>query len=84
MLLKGELYYYWQTSDNDNYKDISLPFLDFNVEYSLGKRVKIYALLRNVLDTKEYNYTYFSGASTVSKITVLRGAEYMAGFKFSL
>ncbi len=84
LLLKGELYYYWQTSDNDNNKDISLPFLDFNVEYSLGKRVKIYALLRNVLDTKEYNYTYFSGASTVSKITVLRGAEYMAGFKFSL
>ena len=84
LLLKSELYHYWQTSEDDSYKDISLPFLDFNIEYNLSKRTKIYALLRNVLDTKEYNYTYFSRASTISKVTVLRGAEYMAGFKFSL
>lgn len=84
LLLKGELYHYWQTSRDERYEDISLPFLDFRVEYNFGAKMKVYVLLRNVLDTKEYNYTYFSGASTVSKVTVLRGAEYLAGFTFSL
>lgn len=84
LLLKAEYYHYWQKSANDRYKIISLPFLDFNIEYNIGKKIKIYANLRNVLDTKEYNYTYFSGASVISKITLLRGAEYLAGFKLSL
>lgn len=83
LLLKGELYHYWQTSNSEGYKDISLPFLDFRAEYSFGPKMKVYALLRNVLDTKEYNYTYFSGASTVSKATVLRGAEYLIGFSLN-
>ena len=83
LLLKGELYHYWQTSSDERYEDISLPFLDFRAEYSFGPKMKVYALLRNVLDTKEYNYTYFSGASTVSKATVLRGAEYLIGFSLN-
>lgn len=84
MLLKGELYHYWQNSSNERYRNISLPFLDFTVEYNVGKRVKVYAILRNLLDTEEYNYTYFSGVATVSKITRLRGAEYLAGVTVSL
>ncbi len=84
LLLKGELYLFRQISSNERYKHISLPFLDFKIEYNFNKKLKAYALLRNVLDTREYNSTYFSGASTVSKITKLRGAEYLAGFTFSL
>lgn len=84
LLLKGEFYNYWQKSNDSRYEDICLPFLDFRIEYELGKKTKLYATLRNVLDTKEYNYTYFSGASTISRITKLRGAEYLVGAKVSL
>ena len=84
LLLKGEMYNYWQKSNESRYKDISLSFLDFRIEYELGKKTGIYAILRNLLDTKEYNYTYFSGASTVSRITKLRGAEYLIGLNVSL
>lgn len=84
LLLKGEMYNYWQKSNDSRYKDISLPFLDFRMEYELGKKTRLYAVLRNVLDTREYNYTYFSGASTISRITKLRGAEYLIGLNVSL
>ena len=35
LLLKGEMYNYWQKSNDSRYKDISLPFLDFRMEYEL-------------------------------------------------
>lgn len=84
LLLKGEFYHFLQSSNKAEIKNISLPFLDFVVEYWFSSKIKLYGQLKNVLNTKEYKYSYFSGVSTTSTITRLRGAEYMVGFAVSL
>ncbi|MDO4736013.1 MAG: hypothetical protein Q4B21_03245, partial [Bacteroidia bacterium] len=60
------------------------PFIDFKIEYKPTEKLSFNCYVRNILNIKEYNYSYFSGYSEILRTTLLRGAEFMVGFSYAL
>lgn len=81
--LGTELHHYLDNSNNDNSKTAS-PFIDFSIEYKPSEKLSFNCYVRNMLNIKDYSYSYFSGYSEILRITKLRGAEFMVGFSYSL
>ena len=84
LLVNGEIYHYQNSSQNYSDTKIATPFVDVTLEYQVSDKFSIRCYGRNLLNVKEYDYSYFSGYSEIVKKTVLRGAEFMFGMSFSL
>ncbi|MEF9987054.1 MAG: hypothetical protein RR735_07995 [Bacteroidales bacterium] len=75
--LKGTFYHILQK--REKYIDISLPFLDFNTAYKIGKKLSINCSIKNIMNTKEYKSMYYSGISSYESTIDLRGFELTTG-----
>lgn len=84
LLFGAEVYHYLNNSDNDNNNKNASPFIDFRIEYKPSEKLSFNCYVRNMLNIKDYSYSYFSGYSEILRITKLRGAEFMVGFSYSL
>lgn len=75
--LRGTFFHFFQS--RPGYENVSLPFLDFKIEYKIRPKLSVYCKMDNVINIKNYSSTYFSGVSTINKNTRLRGAGYLFG-----
>lgn len=65
------------------YEPSRLPFLNVHLTYNT-KKIKYFATFANLLHTREYINTYFTGIATWYNKTALRGREFMAGIVWNL
>lgn len=80
--IKSRFHYYSQYAYEGD--PVGYPFLDVSLNYALSKKIRFFLNANNLLNTKEYTLSYFSGVSSRLSVTALRGREFLAGISFSL
>lgn len=78
--IRGSFDYYTQCSYQ--YNPSRLPFLNAYISYSY-KKIKYFVNITNILNTREYVNSYFSGISSRYSITTLRGRETVVGISWN-